>query len=337
MMNTKNYNSIDVAKLFMAVCVVAIHTDPLYGCAGGFGLDLFNQVISWAVPFFFICTGFLIGKHIDLTGDHAAKQIKTSALKMLKLYLLWSVIYLPPAIVERLHAGKSVAYNLLHYAKGLILNGEHYNSWILWYLLSSFYALLFISFLVKRKQSPSRILAIGCALFVGYLALNALCDYANMLPPGLQKLLPLIQSTVGRGKPLQGFLYIPIGLCLSGKSMRVPQAAILFVVPFVLSFFTGQAVDRVLLPITVTGLFGLIVSIPLPDGKVYPILRKYSTGIYFIHLYCWMFYYLVFCGQKTYGLVAFLVTTLLSVILTTLWLIASRQIRRHKSKQITTP
>jgi hypothetical protein len=96
-------------------------------------------------------------------------------------------------------------------------------------------------------------------------------------------------------------------------------------------------VDRVLLPITVTGFFGLIVSIPLPDGKVYLVLRKYSTGIYFIHLYCWMFYYLVFCGKKTYGLVAFLVTTLLSVILTTLWLIASRQIHRHKSKQITTP
>lgn len=46
MMNTKNYNSIDVAKLFMAGCVVAIHTDPLYGCAGGFDLDLFEQVIS---------------------------------------------------------------------------------------------------------------------------------------------------------------------------------------------------------------------------------------------------------------------------------------------------
>lgn len=337
MMNTKNYNSIDVAKLFMAVCVVAIHTDPLYGCANGFLLNLFNQVISWAVPFFFISTGFLIGKHVDLTNDHAAKQIKTSALKMLKLYLLWSVIYLPPAIVERAHSGKSVAYNLLHYAKGLILNGEHYNSWILWYLLSSFYALLLMSFLIKHKQSPGHILAIGCVLFVGYLALNALCDYANTLPPALQRILPLIQSTVGRGKPLQGFLYIPIGLCLSRKDIRVPQAAILFVVPFALSFFTGLALDRVLLPITVTGLFGLIVSISLPDDKTYLILRKYSTGIYFIHLYCWMFYYLVFCGHKIYGLVAFLVTTLLSVVLTTLWLITSHQSHQHKSKQQTTP
>ena len=149
---------------------------------------------------------------------------------MLKLYLLWSVIYLPPAIVERLHAGKSVAYNLLHYAKGLILSGEHYNSWILWYLLSSFYALLFISFLVKRKQSPVRILAIGCVLFVSYLALNALCDYANMLPSGLQKLLPLIQSTVGRGKPLQGFLLIreKYACATGGNFIRCALCSVLF-------------------------------------------------------------------------------------------------------------
>ena len=152
-MSKKNYNSLDIAKLFMAVCVVAIHTNPLYFCHNTVIVNLYNQIISWAVPFFFICSGFLIGKKVDFSSDNAYLPVKKSAVKMLKLYVIWSIIYLPPAIAERLNAGKSLAYNLLHYAKGFIINGEHYNSWILWYLLSSFYALALVAFLVKRRLS----------------------------------------------------------------------------------------------------------------------------------------------------------------------------------------
>nr|DAZ45290.1 MAG TPA: acyltransferase family protein [Caudoviricetes sp.] len=30
--SNNNYNSIDLFKLIMAICVVAIHTNPLYSC-----------------------------------------------------------------------------------------------------------------------------------------------------------------------------------------------------------------------------------------------------------------------------------------------------------------
>lgn len=330
-MSKKNYNSLDIAKLFMAVCVVAIHTNPFYFCNNTLIVNLYNQIISWAVPFFFICSGFLIGKKVNFSSDNAYLPIKKSAVKMLKLYVIWSVIYLPPAIAERLGAGKSLAYNLLHYAKGFIINGEHYNSWILWYLLSSFYALALVAFLVKRRLSLKKITAIGAGLFVCWLLLNTLGDYESQLPAAIKRLMPLIDATVSRGKPLQGFLYIPLGMCLAKAKIKVPYCGIAFALCFALSFFISPTLGRALTPFTVSALFGMVVSADLPDSKAYPVMRKLSTGIYFIHLYCWMLVYLVLYGKKTYGPTAFFATVLLSAALTGVWIVITAKIKKRKA------
>lgn len=43
-MNLKKYNSIDLVKIFMAVCVVAIHTEPLYYCSNALANNVFKAV-----------------------------------------------------------------------------------------------------------------------------------------------------------------------------------------------------------------------------------------------------------------------------------------------------
>lgn len=60
--SNKNYNSIDLFKLIMAVCVVAIHTNPLYKCDNKIIVNIYNTVVGAANPFFFLSSGFLIGK-----------------------------------------------------------------------------------------------------------------------------------------------------------------------------------------------------------------------------------------------------------------------------------
>lgn len=60
--SNKNYNSIDLFKLIMAVCVIAIHTNPLYKCDNKIIVNIYNTVVGVANPFFFLSSGFLIGK-----------------------------------------------------------------------------------------------------------------------------------------------------------------------------------------------------------------------------------------------------------------------------------
>ena len=60
--SNNSYNLIDLFKLIMAICVVAIHTNPLYSCDNKTIVSIYNTVVGVANPFFFLSIVFLIGK-----------------------------------------------------------------------------------------------------------------------------------------------------------------------------------------------------------------------------------------------------------------------------------
>ena len=58
------YNAIDFVKFIMALVVVAIHTEPFHGSSENIQV-LFDTFSGLAVPFFFISSGFLLGKRVQ--------------------------------------------------------------------------------------------------------------------------------------------------------------------------------------------------------------------------------------------------------------------------------
>ena len=60
MIEKKNYYGIDLLKFIMAVCVVAIHTQPLYSVQSIVVQRLFDTITSLAEPYFFSVSGFLL-------------------------------------------------------------------------------------------------------------------------------------------------------------------------------------------------------------------------------------------------------------------------------------
>ena len=62
MIPERRYNSINLLKIIMAICVIAIHTQPLYNCGSVIATRLYESVVGIANPVFFLSTGFLIGK-----------------------------------------------------------------------------------------------------------------------------------------------------------------------------------------------------------------------------------------------------------------------------------
>lgn len=88
MSNKRNY-SIDIFRIICAIMVVAIHTHPFEN----YNLNLsylFTQIIPRiAVLFFFCVSGYYFIKNI--LNDH--NNFKKTFLKLLKTYLIWSLIY----------------------------------------------------------------------------------------------------------------------------------------------------------------------------------------------------------------------------------------------------
>ncbi len=62
MEKSNNYNAIDLFKLIMAICVVAIHTNPYIAVDNKALLVYTIRVVGVRKPFFFLSSGFLIGK-----------------------------------------------------------------------------------------------------------------------------------------------------------------------------------------------------------------------------------------------------------------------------------
>ena len=63
-MERKKFNSLDICKLWMAFCVVTIHTHPLEHCTITIINEIYDSFVRMAVPFFFLSSGFFIGTKV---------------------------------------------------------------------------------------------------------------------------------------------------------------------------------------------------------------------------------------------------------------------------------
>ena len=92
----------------MAVCVVAIHTQPLYSIQSIVVQRLFDTITSLAVPYFFSVSGFLLFSKIDanILSRKSMEVCKKYLSRVLSLYVIWNIIYLPIGNVKKCAVGK---------------------------------------------------------------------------------------------------------------------------------------------------------------------------------------------------------------------------------------
>lgn len=312
-----NYNSIDFIKFLMAFCVIAIHTNPLINCDSRLVLSIYDSVVELAVPFFFIVSGFLMAKKFDGKNNTAIiyKQMK----KILKMYLLWNLIYSPLEIYHSMSSGIPLVKEVFFYIRDFIFVGQHYNSWPLWYLLSSVYGFVLIYILTIKQTSTLNMFLISLGIMFisfGFDSIVAIEGLSGILY-AIQR---IIRISIANGRILQGLFFIPLGLILAKKELKLSYAMVLFVFGFLGNCLFNGFWGSFFLVICSVGLFRMILSVRLSYRTTWIGLRKASTIIYLIHMYIWTFYYTVLYGEKTYGIDSFLFTSLISLLGATIFL-----------------
>ena len=332
----KAFHSIDLCKLLMSFCVVATHTNPLYNCKNIIALNLYNSLVTMAVPFFFLASGFFLGQKMEypFCFENSINKIKQYLLKITKLYLIWNIVYLPLAIYEYIQDKTSVFRSFLIYLRGLFFIGEHYNSWILWYLLSTIYTLIIILILMKLKVKPKRMIMVGIALYIFGMGISYLLNYEGQMSGISLIIQKLFRYSIGSGRIFSGFLYIPIGMILSKRKISKKIAWIMLLGGLFLNIcIKNESITSILLAISTIGLFIVVEDIRLRNSKVFSFLRKMSTVIYFIHLYVWTCYYCVIYKEKTYGMDSFFVTLIISILIAILYILIKNEIKFIKKSK----
>lgn len=260
-----------------------------------------------------------------------------SLVKYIKLYLIWTIIYLPLAIHYYVFSSDPsfTLYSAIkNYFIGFFFTGEHYNSWMLWYLLSVIYTLLLLLIFSKIKlpEKPGFVISglIG-------LPISILFNYFSMKYDNSEGLLHFIsyltRATIFDGRILRGFLYIPLGIMISRISINKIISSICFISGYIVILLDNFWLNDVAIAICSVGLFCLIISIPNEKIKIETkCFRKMSIVIYFLHMYVYTAYYMVIYGKKTVGIDSFIVTTVLCIIIGYIYSSKSKLIPEIKTK-----
>lgn len=312
----QNFNSIDLFKLIMAVLVVAAHTHPLENCTNQTILTAYGQFTQMTVLFFFLSSGYLLAAKISSVSDTAQKVKITfrHLCKIAKMYLVWSIAYLPLAIFAYRRDGMSFLRSVLDYVRGFVFIGEHYNSWHLWYLLSTIYALLLVIVMLRLRFTAKKWLIVSICAGLLSIVMTEIAACQTPLPAPVHHARTLISMTTTSGRILEGAFFIPIGMLLRNRNLSLRSCLILYAGCFCAYFFVeNSAVRSILFFLSAIAFFGILLHIDLKDHPVYIIFRKLSTDIYLIHMYIWTFYYSLIYKEVHFGWDSFLVTTLISL------------------------
>lgn len=300
--------------MVMSIIVVAIHTRPELNWQSPIINMVTCIIYSLAVPFFFIASGFLLFRKITIPiTDDGKYRIQAYLFKIAKLYFCWTLLYLPLSIYGFIKDGISFPKFIIVFVRNVLLVGENYMSWPLWYLLALILAISVIYCLLKCRVMPRTILLIGFLMSLVGLGLDY-CKSHDLLHVITDIYFRLFVNT--RNGLFVGLLYVAIGMV----SSRISHFSIINLIALIIVGVIGDIMN---VPysnvITISALF--MLTIVLPPLCISPSIaracRIMSTIIYFSHMFFVAIFKLAFGIE--YGMSLFLLA-LTSTILFSLLL-----------------
>ena len=322
----KRYYSIDILKLIMAICVVAIHVQPFYARQDVCWYKFYKSLIYLAVPCFFLITGYFLGQKLNENKNDSIIILQLK--KYVKLYVILTAVYLPLTVYGYMCNNFSIRFSVLVFLKNFFFLGENYNSWILWYLLSTIYAFIFL-WLARRFNGllKNAIIIIVCifAISVTKFSMNEM-----HLADGISSFYGVICKVFHTGRLATGLFYINLGMCISKVAVK-HKTKITCLISFIIGLLieanalqSGYAYE-IARAICSVSLFVIVLGINIEESEkmrqIGIIVRKLSSYIYYSHLWIWSILSILLYGENTYGMSMFFLTIVVSVSISLTYII----------------
>ena len=145
-----NYKYIDILKLLSVFMIVSIHCKLFSDIDFGISYAINHVIFRISVPIFLFSTGFFIAEKI-LDKSYMKKYL----FRILKLYVVWTIMNLPLILKELLLTNNSIIENILLFFRNFFIVGSYTQ---LWYLLGTIYGIAIIIILLKLSNNSYKLL-----------------------------------------------------------------------------------------------------------------------------------------------------------------------------------
>lgn len=315
----KDFKGIDLTKFILAILVVAGHTHPFKDIANPFFVEIWETLLLFVVPYFFIAAGFFLFPKVYKSPD---KTTQLQALwlylkRIISLYMYWTIIFLPVTLWHFAKDDLIMEKDVVLFIRGTFFFGENFYSWPLWFLLSMVYSLAFISLLMFINLRVKTIFYISILVFAMAMIFNYLVigENHNKYLIMLGKVIKYLFLT---GRLFTGMFYLMVGGLIAMNKMRIskPVVVLLLMLAITFQFVKIEMISPFLFSILPVTLFCLTVDLKLEGIKNGLFLRKCSTVMYFTHMIVFFLYTLIFKTFPYFGWDAFLVSVAVPMVLT---------------------
>lgn len=310
----KDLSIIDFLKFIASIIVVAIHTTNLNFSQNIIINNIWNSISILAVPFFFISTGYLsFYRHEEIEIN----QVKKILYKFLKIYIICMIVYLPITIIYYIKSDYSLLKSIIYFIRSFLFIGENYNSWPLWYLLSSIYCFIILYFFCKFKFSPKKMLVSSLfLLFLGFgITILSGENFENVaILSTFNKGTSLIFG--GTGRLLYGIGYVTIGMYIGINKKEISHSRVMAIIFLLLLIITPQKFKIIIaLGFISFGFINIIKINYKPKHIDSKLLRTISTVTYFTHMIFYTLLEIIVNNFNYRGLFPFVITLLLTWVI----------------------
>lgn len=323
--NIINTSNLDILKYISALIIIILHIKPFYKYNSTLDF-IFNDLISKiCVPLFFTITGYFICKK-----EHDnPKYIKNYLKKILIIYLVWSLIYLPVSIKYSAEYAVNVAHPfyfdkskiIYSLVVGILYSGLFYH---LWYFPALILAVILL-YILKKKINIKIILLVSFILLI----IGSFESYYGLLPYNIKNIFDSylnIFYTTTNGL-FFGLFYISLGYYLGSMKKINFKASYILLLFFTfllvveaktITYVTSSRGDILItVPLFIVCLFNSFIYISSKIKNTIK-LRELTKYYYLIHPLVIVIYIIIAKGKIDNPLIkipCILVTThLLSVI-----------------------
>ncbi|WP_455537614.1 acyltransferase family protein [Terrisporobacter sp.] len=276
--------SIDYMKLLCAFLVVAIHTHPFKDITNIIYYYFSEVLVRIAVPFFFVSSGYFYIKSLIIERNVFKKYI----IRLLKIYISWSLIYLVLQLFITINLKKSILNMMRNFIIEFLIYGSYYH---LWYIIA-----LIISIIITTIFYQLNKMKLLYVISVFLYAIGVIGGTYNKLSsqiPILSNLYQISLYTQLRRYILMGLPFFVLGYLIF-KMKYIPKnlnihtiiIAFLFVLEIIIvNKFRLQkdiVITFFLYPL-VLHIFIICLKYPMKNLSNKIDIGKLSSFIYFVH------------------------------------------------------